>query len=163
MTLFVLISMLVSLSITELRSGLHSESDVLLKELINKIDENNSPKEMVYKGAYTAMLAQHDFFPNDKYSHFIEGKNLIEKAVQMNIRSVEIRYVRFLIQTNTPRLIGYDDNLAEDLSFILANIYSESISKSFKIEILETISNILLLEPNTEDVDQVAHLITLIK
>jgi hypothetical protein len=71
-----------------------------------------------YKGAALATTANCKSLPWQKLSIFNRGKGLIESAVQSEPQNLEIRFIRFTIQSNIPGILNYD-NMAEDKDFIL--------------------------------------------
>ena len=114
------------------------ETEEDLDELLTyKKEENNTISE-AYFGSAIVMKAQYAFFPSSKYSCFKDGTKLIENSIR-NSKSVENIYLRLLIQLNTPHFLGYYKDIDEDISFIAKNINTSSLSKHWKIKILENI------------------------
>lgn len=102
------------------------ESRTDAKRLIKRLE--NKPKrsaiETAFLGATTLLMAHHDLNPFSKLNYFQKGKDFIEEAVSMEPTNAEIRYLRFVNQSETPRILGYKDNLEEDLRMILSD-YAE--------------------------------------
>lgn len=84
--------------------------------------EGSSDLEMAYKGVATAMYAGTVSSVFDKLSYFNKGKNLLEEAVRSSTDNVEIRFLRFAVQANTPSMLGYNGNLKEDGRFIIESL-----------------------------------------
>ncbi len=76
-----------------------------------------SPLVKVYYGAAQAMMAEVVFNPYTKLNHFIEGKNFIEEAIAERPEEAELRYVRYLIQSNAPDFLDYNKDIPDDLKF----------------------------------------------
>jgi hypothetical protein len=95
-----------------------------------------------YFGAALAMKAQYPFLPTKKLSYFSDGKNLIEKSINEK-QVIENTYLRLLIQLNSPKILGYYDDIQKDIDYISLNIDSSYLSIEWKIKVLE---QILLLE-----------------
>jgi hypothetical protein len=75
---------------------------------------------LAYLGASKTLLAECGYSPWTKWSHFKEGKELIEQAIARSPKNAEFRYLRFLIQFNAPTFLGYGDQLVEDYRFVQA-------------------------------------------
>lgn len=87
--------------------------DKLYKMLDNKETEQY-PVLLGYKGAIQAIRAKHSFFPHIKLSRFLEGAAIIDRAIVKDGESLELRFLRFTIQANSPALLNYKGNLNED-------------------------------------------------
>lgn len=72
-----------------------------------------------YKGANIMIGANYVFNPISKLSKFNKGKKFIEHAVENEPNNVEIRYIRFTIQTNLPKFLGYSSYINRDKEFII--------------------------------------------
>lgn len=72
------------------------------------------PIIMGYAGAIKAILAKHYFNPWAKLNTFNEGKELLETAIQKDTQNIELIFLRFMIQTNAPQFLGYNQYIAKD-------------------------------------------------
>jgi hypothetical protein len=60
----------------------------------------------------------------------------------LNTKYIEIRFLRYLVQLNSPAFLGYNTNLDNDYKFIINNIYSENQDlKDFILPILNNLNN----------------------
>ena len=75
-----------------------------------------------YKGAAKALMAETVGNPYTKWTYFNDGKNELEKAIALNLSNAELRYLRFLIQSECPSFLGYHSQLKSDYSFIINHI-----------------------------------------
>jgi len=93
-------------------------------EFHNFLDEIKSKEsaQLAYLGAAKTLMAEIVSNPYSKYSYFKDGKELIERAVNSNPTNPEIRYVRFMIQLNTPDFLDYNDDLVTDFKIIKHSI-----------------------------------------
>lgn len=91
-----------------------------------KAHEPSQPLLTAYKGASLCMMAEQVMNPYSKWSYFQEGRDLIERAVKADPRDAEVRYIRFVIQWNTPDFIGYHDDMTADRRLIEAAIQKAS-------------------------------------
>lgn len=90
---------------------------------------------LAYRGAANIVMAKYTSSPNQKLKHFVNGKKELEMGVQKMPNNVELRFLRFTIQQNTPSMLFYDDQ-EEDLIFIIDHLsdmkdlkYQEGIKK----------------------------------
>lgn len=59
--------------------------------------------------------------PKTKLSLFKEGHKLLEAAIKSNPKNTEYRFLRYVIQSNSPAFLGYKDDMETDLAFIKKN------------------------------------------
>ncbi|HAW21218.1 MAG TPA: hypothetical protein DCX14_13645 [Flavobacteriales bacterium] len=101
------------------------------REVFHESMENlnsDSPLAIAYLGASKAMLAETVSNPYSKYNYFVDGKELIEKAIKLDPNDAEIRYVRFMIQSHTPAFLGYSNETKEDFERIVLELTSSQQS-----------------------------------
>lgn len=91
--------------------------DKLYKMLDNKETEQY-PILLGYKGAVQAIRAKHSFLPHVKLSRFTEGASIIDRAIVKDSESLELRFLRFTIQANSPAFLNYRTNLDEDTQLL---------------------------------------------
>lgn len=96
-----------------------------LFKLLSAEEASKSPVLTAYKGVARASSADAAFNPATKLSRFNEGKNLIEKALNLNPKDAEIRLLRLSVQVGAPIFLNYRSNIEEDRSLII-----ESLSKN---------------------------------
>lgn len=124
---------------------LENENDV--KSVLSLEETDSSNVSRAYFGASKAMMAQYSFSPIKKYKLFIAGTKQIEQSIVIH-KEVENIYLRLLIQLNSPRFLGYSDNIQNDLYYIYDNIKKDELPNSWKIIILE---KVLLFESEEYD------------
>ncbi|OJW60589.1 MAG: hypothetical protein BGO55_28990 [Sphingobacteriales bacterium 50-39] len=73
---------------------------------------------MGYGGAAAMIMAKHVINPLTKLDWFRQGKELLDKALLMDGRSAELHYLRYCIQRNCPRFLGYSGNVPADREFL---------------------------------------------
>ncbi len=88
-----------------------------------------------YHAAALTTMANHVFWPTEKLDYFNEGKEKLEKAVNFDLQNVEIRFIRFCVQSGSPSIVGYKENMVEDKKFILSNLYKFKASEAYKQKI----------------------------
>lgn len=108
------------------------KSEKAAKTLISKSQENyRSTKKPIYEAFYAVgnfFMAKHAANPMIKYSYFNNGKKALDNAVQKDPKNLEIRFMRYISQEQTPSFLGYNKDLKSDKNFILAE-YKKSADK----------------------------------
>ena len=97
---------------------MQKSSCIKLIKLLKPYNEINSPILMGYKACGTMMMAKHVTNPFSKLSHFRKGKKMLETVIAVNDKVVELRFLRYSIQTNAPAFLGYNNHIAEDKVFL---------------------------------------------
>ena len=100
----------------EFHTSFFSEEKLLVFIRANDMPETN--QTLAYKGLGRAMMAEHVFSPWTKYKCFTEGRDMVEKAIDDEPANAELRYIRLLLQLNTPPILGYDENVDEDFDML---------------------------------------------
>ena len=77
---------------------------------------------MGYKAAISIALSKHLKSTKEKIAHFNSGKKLMESSIEKDIKNVELRFLRFTIQSNCPAALKYNKNLVPDKLFIIDNL-----------------------------------------
>jgi len=93
-----------------------------LESLLQNINNNTeTPVLVCYKGASEMIQAKYAFNPFTKLEKFNKGKELLQKAISRDTLDLEMRYIRFSIQSNLPSFLGYHDELNMDKRFLVEN------------------------------------------
>lgn len=97
-----------------------SEADcnLLLSAVKNYTLESNAVY-YGYLGAAETIHAQFSMNPYTKLSRFNSGKEKLEAAIAKQPQSMELRYLRFTVQSGAPSFLGYNTQLAADKKFLL--------------------------------------------
>lgn len=97
-------------------------------KLYKKINSanNTDAASLAFKGAITASMANYLTDKKEKIKLFNTGKKLIEESIHSDSTNIETRFLRFTIQTNCPKALGYNKQINTDKSFILKNYSSIS-------------------------------------
>ena len=96
-------------------------------ELVQSKEYSDEVVYIAYDGASEIILSKYLGSNMEKLKYFNRGSEKIDKAVDNDASNIEIRFVRLVIQMNTPSFLNYNENIEEDKKFILDN-YSESSS-----------------------------------
>ena len=134
--------------IYDVRSSFHDnmESEKVLSEITDMPIGADNAVVLGYQGISDAMLAQYSFFVLTKYIHFKDGKEKIEKAIELEPHNAELRYLRLLVQLNTPGFLGYQQNIEEDIDHFVKHIRFSGLSEEW----ISTFVNNLLISKNME-------------
>ncbi|MES3018907.1 MAG: hypothetical protein V4721_14060 [Bacteroidota bacterium] len=100
-------------------------SEKICKDLIKQLEpynEKNNPLLLGYRGGATMLMAKHAMNPFSKLSYFKKGKGMLETAIQAENSNVELRFLRYTIQTNVPSFLGYNSHLAKDRQFLTQSV-----------------------------------------
>ena len=81
---------------------------------INRLNHSIDPVLIGYKGMAEFVFSYHSYNPYRKLEHFNKGKKLLEQAIQMDTKSIELLFLRFSVQTNCPFFLNYSDNIPGD-------------------------------------------------
>jgi hypothetical protein len=113
----------------------------LIKILV-PYNENNNPLLFGYRGGATMIMAKHAFNPFSKLSYFKKGKNMLESAIQADNKNIELRFLRYTIQTSVPGFLNYSDEKKTDKLFL-----SKAIPELNDQELKKIINAYLLKHP----------------
>ena len=103
----------------ELYIGAATSEDIA-QQLIHASETNNSNALVKgYKGAGKMLMAKYYFNPITKLNSFINGKNILEAAINSDTSNAELRYLRLTIQINSPGFLNYRESIKEDKTFLL--------------------------------------------
>lgn len=83
--------------------------------------KNSSATHLAYLGGAQTIWANHVFSPLRKLNTFKEGKKNIERAIEKEPHTMELRFIRLSVQKNAPSFLGYRSNIHEDTEFIKGN------------------------------------------
>ena len=112
-----------------------------MRNLYEKLDKNekvtreldqfaktNTTVPSSIRNAYLAVtymaLSQYQNNPVSKLKGFNEGKNRLEKAIQTDTSSLEMRYMRLSIQQHAPGILGYTSHISKDTRFLITHLNS---------------------------------------
>ena len=85
------------------------------------------------------LMAKHVINPFSKLSYFKKGKLMLENAIKADYTNVELRFLRYTIQTNVPGFLNYTSEKNLDRTFI-----AQSLPKLKDQDLKKIISEFLL-------------------
>ena len=112
------------------------------KKAFDKIQESRPTNNLIigYKGAIYAAMANHVKSKQEKIKLFSEGKKLLEQSIKTDSINTELRFLRFTIQTNCPKTLGYSKQIEADKNFIISN-FSSLKASDYKAKMAEYLIN----------------------
>jgi hypothetical protein len=127
---------------------LATKNDSICKALYNALNGKADGTDVLsgYAGGVTMLMAKSTANPFSKMEYFKEGKKLLEDAISHNKNDIELRFLRFAIQDNLPSMLGYNENLEDDKSYIMK--YLPMLDKK---ELRKAIANYLIKSEKTDD------------
>ena len=111
-----------------------------LIEILSPYNENSNPLFAGYKASSIMMMAKHVFNPFSKMSYFKKGKKILENAVKADDKNVELRFLRFNVQTHMPSFLGYNKDIERDKTF-LETSFRKISDESLKAFLLPYLKN----------------------
>ncbi|MES2560946.1 MAG: hypothetical protein V4590_14465 [Bacteroidota bacterium] len=104
------------------KAAIEEASCKKLVALLHSYNEENNTLLAGYRACATMLMAKHVLNPFRKLSHFTEGRQLLEKSIDTDKNNVELRFLRFTIQTNAPSFLHYNNDILRDKLFLLNTI-----------------------------------------
>ncbi len=99
---------------------------------------DDSPLALAYKAAAKALKAHYHWLPAIKLSLYLEANLMLEKAIAKEAEHLEIRFIRFAIESSLPAAAhNYALHLREDKKVILASLPQSKLPKKFKTSIAD--------------------------
>lgn len=89
-----------------------------------KIEQNKQvkiPLANAYKGIVFMLEAKKSFSPYHKIKYFNMGKNLLENSIISDRSCIELRFLRYCVQTNLPFFLCYSGSIKNDKDYIILN------------------------------------------
>lgn len=96
------------------------------RELLNILETYNTGNDPLlagYKASALMLMAKHVFNPLNKWSYFCKGKKMLDAAIDADKNNVELRFLRFAVQTSAPSFLGYCYAVQRDKAFLLSAVH----------------------------------------
>lgn len=107
-------------------------------KFIEKLKNDSSPEAKGYTAAMVLMKSRYKKGPFSKLKFFKQGKKILDDDINENPEIIEIRYIRFLMQKQIPKFLGYNKNIEEDFNVISKKLLESNLNKNLKIKMLDT-------------------------
>lgn len=96
-----------------------------------------------YMGVLEACKAKHAWNPYYKVKYLNDSEKTLQAAVQDDPHNIEIRFMRFSIEHNVPKFLGYNKNLVADREEMVKQINNKHYASADK-GLVRTIITFLL-------------------
>jgi hypothetical protein len=119
-------------------------SEISCEKLISSTavyNETNNPTIAAYRACATMMMAKYCINPYNKLTYFNKGKSLLEKCVAREPKNVEIRFLRFMIQTSSPDFLAYKTSIIMDKTILLEKYFYINDSQLKKLILSSLLSS----------------------
>ena len=119
------------------------DNEESLKAFETMLINFNNPDNTIlgYIGMSFMLKAKYAWLPNDKWQYFNKGKKFLESSISKDPNNIELKFMRFCIQNNTPSFLRYNKNLETDKLYIFKS-FSAILDDDLKFRI----SNYMLVE-----------------
>jgi hypothetical protein len=97
---------------------------------ISKHHHRKEALSMAYLSAAEAMMAEEVFNPYTKYRHFTNGTKQLDDLINKNQQNIEMRFLRLMIQKESPSFLGYRDDIGDDLNAFCTHFSSYRVCGS---------------------------------
>lgn len=127
--------------------SLLSEKDAI--ELYNDLEALKTKDALMiaFKGSINGMMCLHDKNPVKRLKYIKSASFYANEAVTMDDDHLEIRFIRFAIESKSPKILGYSTHLEEDKLFLLQNFVEKNFG-TIPFQSLETM--VFLMEESGE-------------
>ena len=92
-----------------------------MDQLAMLIDTNSEPVLIGYKGVNEMLQAKYSWNPISKWNRFNKGRTLLQLAVKRDNTNLEIRLLRYSIQSNIPSFLNYHAQIVTDKHYLILN------------------------------------------
>lgn len=90
--------------------------------LLKPYNETDQPLLAGYKACATMVMAKYTINPFSRFNYFKTGKKLLEGSIAADPKNIELRFMRYSVQTNAPSFLNYTQNVADDKLFLQRNV-----------------------------------------
>lgn len=107
---------------TQYYLAIESEKEArVLESLLGEIKPKTTTL-LGYEGASKMLMAKHVFMPNQKFSYFNKGKEILEGAITKEAGNIELVFLRFGIQSTCPSFLKYNQSLEKDRKMLITEV-----------------------------------------
>ena len=114
-----------------------TKTEEFAKILSSQIEESTNTKISenailtAYRGALEALRAKHAWMPFNKLAYLDNSKKFFISAIEAAPNDIEIRFLRFSIQSNLPIFLMQSPNIQEDKEMIIKNLEQNILDTRF--------------------------------
>lgn len=112
----------------DLATQFHSLTDKKTETEFIATYKNQSIDAQAYVLALEMKAAEYTILPWKKLNIFNSKKDELNTLIKDNPDNIHLRYIRLFLQENTPKILGYTDNIEEDKSFLIIKLKEKDSS-----------------------------------
>lgn len=86
--------------------------------LLKLVSNSNIPLFQGYAGAAYMLKAKELINPLKKWNYFQKGRQILDSAINIDSRNIELRYLRYCFQCYSPGFLGYSQFMEEDRIYL---------------------------------------------
>jgi hypothetical protein len=120
--IFLLIAITQLLNTTSIKEVVEEFHELKMKDaeviFIQKYENSSIPSILAYVVAVEMKQIEYVFNPATKFKIYIKNKNYLNDLIEENPEDVHLRYIRLLLQEETPSFLGYNKFIEEDKLFL---------------------------------------------
>ncbi len=98
-----------------------NQNSLLAGELLGKLEKIENPSILIYayRGVCQAHIAKVTSNPFEKVFYMLKANRNLTQAINMDKDNVEVRFLRYAVQIQTPKLLGFRTDIEEDREIIM--------------------------------------------
>lgn len=113
-----------------------------LDRFIDFLESVSSEQAIPYKASAIMQKAKYAVMPGSKLKYFNAGKKLLESYIKEHPENIEARYVRFIVQSQSPAFLGYRSEMDTDRQFVMEALAKSALPSDYKKLMQQTIFEI---------------------
>lgn len=102
-------------------SAMGSNSATVWNKQLEAVNALTGNDKSAFRGALLMRKSGSQNTPGQKLSMFKQGHKLLEAAIGQEAKNPEYRFLRLMIQENAPKIVGYNNNIGDDVKLIKAS------------------------------------------
>lgn len=110
-------------SLSNLRQELFglNQNSGMAPDLLIKLEQIENPSSLIiaYKAVCEAHIAKVVSNPINKYFYLQKANKHLSHAIDIDNSNIEIRFLRYAVQVQTPKILGFRKNIEEDKKVIM--------------------------------------------
>lgn len=105
--------------------------------------DNQIPLDIAYRAAAIAFKARYGSSPLNQLGYAKEASSLFNKAIRLDSKNIEIRFLRFAFEHHLPAILDLSEHVKKDRRFIFKTLshYSENELKKWIANSLKELLN----------------------
>lgn len=112
-----------------------------LYDLLTQEDISGQALLLGYQAAAYALKARSVWNPIDKLMYIKKSQETFKEAIILEEDNIEIRFLRFSIQYNTPAVLGFSQDMVEDKNKIVQSVPSDRLPPRMQYNMIHYLIN----------------------